>query len=321
MHLALVYHPFLGVVDERPHTTRSVFYDVTPLTRTPDRRDPTAREREQDNRYQPRDTDVPEGQVVDTREAGEDRRPGDSRFLSRRDQEVEQQRQARIRSPGPRHPAPSTPQPPAPTVRGAPNDTQEQPGGEGRPMVAGLAVGEQGLPTGDRDEHGARGGPASSPPDRIALRPSFSTLSDAVGGPGLDDLEDIEDGEDNLLSTIQWRHAPFFERVKHQVEQYWRPDIAFRRHDPSGHVYGYRDRETVVRVVLTADGSLERAYVIRASGAPFLDDEAVRALEQASPFPNPPRGLVDSRTDRIVFTFGFTVILGEQPIFRLRRYR
>jgi TonB family protein len=97
--------------------------------------------------------------------------------------------------------------------------------------------------------------------------------------------------------------------------------VAFRHHDPGGHVYGYRDRETVVRVVLNPEGSLETLYVLRASGAQFLDDEALQAIEQAAPFPNPPRGLVDERTQQIVFTFGFTVELGERPIFRLRRYR
>ena len=44
------------------------------------------------------------------------------------------------------------------------------------------------------------------------------------------------------------------------------------------------------------------------------------AIRAAAPFPNPPRTLVDESTGVIVFTFGFTVEMGERPIFRLRRY-
>ena len=258
--------------------------------------------------------------MVDAPEAGEQRRPENARFLSERDQVVEEQRRAWFRVTGSHRRSPSVSMPPTPQVNPTPRQEQEQPELEEHPLVAGLILNDRGLPAEERGEHNARQAPRPTREPRINLRPSIATMSDAVGGPGLDHLADIEDGQNNLLSTARWRHAPFFQRVKHQVEQYWRPDIAFRRHDPGGHVYGYRDRETFVRVVLRPDGSLERAYVIRGCGADFLDVEAIRAIEQAAPFPNPPRGLVDSRTQTIVFNFGFNVILGERPIFRLRRY-
>lgn len=158
------------------------------------------------------------------------------------------------------------------------------------------------------------------PPPQVDLRPSFSILSQTLGGPWLDHIEDAEDGEANLLSTAAWRHAPFLMRFKRQVAQHWHPDVAMNRHDPGARMYGHRDRETIVRVVLNADGSLERVYVIRGSGAEFLDNEAVRAIRAAAPFPNPPQGLVDPSTGHIVFNFGFNLTMGERPLFRLRRH-
>jgi TonB family protein len=187
-------------------------------------------------------------------------------------------------------------------------------------MIAGLIIQDRGLRPDERGDHTARQLPPPANPSPLDLDPSVTVLSDAIRGTGLDYLGDTEEGPSTLLSTARWRHSPFFQRLKHAVEQYWHPDRAFAQHDPGGHIYGYRNRETVIRVVLDAEGDLVRAYVIRPSGADFLDDEARNAIRQAAPFPNPPRGLVDESTGRIVFTFGFIVEMGEQPIFRLRRY-
>jgi len=148
----------------------------------------------------------------------------------------------------------------------------------------------------------------------------YSVLNQTLAGPWLDDIEDAEDADANLLSTTAWRHAPFVMRFKRQVAQHWHPEAAMGRYDPGARIYGHRDRETVVRVVLNRDGGLERVYVLRGSGADFLDDEAVRSIQQAAPFPNPPQGLVDPATDHLVFTFGFNVIMTERPMFRLRRF-
>jgi len=91
-----------------------------------------------------------------------------------------------------------------------------------------------------------------------------------------------------------------FNRVQTQVEQFWRPGDEYAQHDPTGHIYGYRDRETILKVVLNRDGSLRSTYVIEESGAGFLDDEAREAIEQAarsrarrvgSSIPRPSRGL------------------------------
>jgi TonB family protein len=74
-------------------------------------------------------------------------------------------------------------------------------------------------------------------------------------------------------------------------------------------------------VVLRGDGSLKKVYVMDPSGALFLDDEAEEAIEKAAPFPNVPPGLIDKKDGLVKFTFQFLVTVGEQPIFRMRRYR
>ncbi len=45
------------------------------------------------------------------------------------------------------------------------------------------------------------------------------------------------------------------------------------------------------------------------------------SVEKAAPFPNVPPGLIDKKDGLVKFTFHFLVTVGEQPIFRMRRYQ
>lgn len=312
VHLLLPLAGVLFALRDDPPTDDPSYVEVSPVQNDVDPEDVTEEEEQEDEEYEPPDS-LPDGQVVDAAEAGEERLPDSSRYLATRDQVVERETRAAIRLRGAEGVA-AAPSGPRAVVAPVLVPAQQR-----SPMVPPVEPQDLGLRPDERGDLPPRLPPSAMPSD-VDLEPSVAVLSDAIRGTGLDDLRDAEDGAETLLSTVHFLHAPFFQRVKHQVEQYWRPDRAFAQHDPGGHIYGYRDRETVVRVVLEADGALERAYVIQPSGADFLDDEAVGAIRQAAPFPNPPAGLVDERSHHIVFTFGFTVEMGEQPIVRLRRY-
>jgi protein TonB len=301
------------IFELEPSRETAGYVEVLPSLRDLDSPEPTEEEQEEDERYDP-DEELPQGQVVDAPEAGEARKPEHARFLSDHDQVVEAETRATLRVRGP---AAVAPEPRGPSAEPG---SVTRPAQRQSPMIASLMLQNRGLRPEERGDEAALQLPPPAMPSPLNLAPSVAVLSDAVRGTGLDYLQDVEDGESTLLSAARWRHAPFFQRVKHAVEQYWHPDRAFAEHDPEGHVYGYRDRETVIRVVLDAEGSLVRAYVVEPSGADFLDDEARGAIRQAAPFPNPPQSLVDDNTRLIVFTFGFIIEMGEQPIFRLRRY-
>jgi TonB family protein len=209
-------------------------------------------------------------------------------------------------------------------MRGAERGSDQTPATSGLlgfqvPSAAGAGTGGTGHGHGDMEgEPGPPGPPGPQPAPR--LRPTLGDLRDAIRGTGLEDLEDVDEGDRTALNAVEWRHAPFFNRVQEQVEQYWRPGEEYAEHDPTGNIYGYRDRETVIKVVLNRDGSLRNAYVIEESGASFLDDEAREAIEQAAPFPRPPRGLLDPDTNVVAFRFSFTVQVHESPVVRVERY-
>jgi TonB family protein len=149
--------------------------------------------------------------------------------------------------------------------------------------------------------------------------PSEQQMARAVGSGSQDALKDIDDGEETALNSKRWKFASFFNRVKRQVADHWHPEEAYRRGDPTGSVYGSKNRLTVLRVQLKPDGSLANVALEQPSGVEFLDDEAIEAFKQAQQFPNPPRQLVDDG-GVINFRFGFLFELSGAPRMRLFRY-
>jgi hypothetical protein len=145
-------------------------------------------------------------------------------------------------------------------------------------------------------------------------------MAAAIQGSGIDNLENVEDGAKTALDTDEWQFAGFFNRIKNAVAQHWHPGSAYAVHDPTGRVYGYKDRETVIKVVLECDGKLKHTYIKQPSGAEFLDDVAVSAIKKAAPFKNPPQDLCDTDEGIIAFNFGFLVKVGDNSLIKVKKY-
>jgi TonB family protein len=149
--------------------------------------------------------------------------------------------------------------------------------------------------------------PGSAPKQGLTLSdlvPQVGVLARISGGPSNDALDNVEEGEGTFLNSREFKYASFFNRMKRSVSQHWRPLAEYQRRDPTGNIYGYRTRVTVLNITLNQDGTLHDLEVKHTSGVDFLDREAIAAFRRAEPFPNPPRGLVDD-SGRITFPFGF----------------
>jgi TonB family protein len=150
------------------------------------------------------------------------------------------------------------------------------------------------------------------------LTPSASVLDKVVGAAANDHLGDVEEGEGTYLNTKEWKYSTFFNRVKQSVGMHWSPANSLRQRDPTGNIYGGRDRYTVLNVTLNDRGMVKDIYVEKSCGLDFLDLEAIQSFERAQPFPNPPPGLMT--TDSTVrFSFGFFLEMGGGPRLRLFR--
>jgi TonB family protein len=174
--------------------------------------------------------------------------------------------------------------------------TKEQKGNSDRlRLQVGNGDGDARAPT-------VQGAPGAQ--NRYNLTPSAEQLDKIAGGPAPDMVDNVEKGDSTFLNTREWRYASFFNRVKQEVAAQWKPNDVLRRRDPSGAMFLFKDRYTLLGVKLKEDGRLADVWVERSSGVDFLDEEAITAFQKAEPFPNPPHGLVDDRGE-IQFAFGF----------------
>lgn len=117
-----------------------------------------------------------------------------------------------------------------------------------------------------------------------------------------DHLPGVKEGDHTELNTWQWRHAPFFNRVKAAVGRVWAPNAQIVRYDPRGLLLGQKDRTTIMSVTIDLEGNLKDLKVAGTSGVAYLDEEAERTFRAAAPFPFPPKELFDNQEE---FTFNF----------------
>jgi TonB family protein len=137
------------------------------------------------------------------------------------------------------------------------------------------------------------------------LYPSFRDLWQMVpeSGGRIDHIEGVAEGEVTALNTREFRYAAFYNRVKQAVRAYWDPQPAVLRSGMPRH-----NLDTYLRFVTDADGKLLLVEVIHSCGYPAVDQAAVRAMEQATPFYGVPKGLLNEKGE-LDEVFGFHVIL------------
>ena len=201
-----------------------------------------------------------------------------------------------------------TPQGPGASVRNQSERAQVQGNANRLKIEAGSPGGE-----GEQASEGKAGLPSLS-----QLMPSQAALDKIIGAAPNDHLQDVEQGEGTFLNTKEWKYATFFNRVKQAVGRNWDPNEPLRQRDPTGEIYGGRDRYTILDVTLGGDGLVKDIKVQRSSGVDFLDEAAIVSFRRAQPFPNPPPGLM-GKDGTVTFPFGFYLETGGRPLMRIFR--
>lgn len=255
------------------------------------------------------------------------RQPEDAKRLAEVDSDPEHETQRPL-APATRSAQP-TPPTPKPDQTTPPDGVRDGEQGEDRGQGQHEGVGEGEEPgagddtlaeaaDGQAASAGAESGARSGQPDPLAqLGGSPEMLDRTFGRPGSRErLRDVDEGVENVLESKRHIYASFFNRIRDQVADQWRPQKVHAIADPTGSKYGDKQRTTVLMVRLDAKGEILKIIIERSSGAPHLDSEAVRAMKAAAPFPNPPGGLADGG-GHIDFRFGFILDFeGGSRIFR-----
>ena len=117
---------------------------------------------------------------------------------------------------------------------------------------------------------------------------------------------DVKQKEDTVdLNTIEFKYFSYFAKLKQKIEQVWNYPEASRLRGEQGELF--------LVFSIRRDGYLEDVKLITPSGYDRLDDEAVRAIRVASPFPPFPKqweGLEKlnvNATFRYQISYGWTI--------------
>lgn len=271
--------------------------------------------------------EVPEGTIVTVPEPETPKKPEETKHLAKYDVDVQKEQKARDRDRRSEVPRPGKERVAKPSRIQSPDslsrketkldrEAQPQELPQARPDMKPTDRGERAVP--DEMARGRKPSLLLPSADEKSAIANLQTLSAQFDSD--DALLDVEEeGDTTLLKAKSFRFFDFFDRVKDRVRQHWQPAEVYRERDPTGKVYGVKDRLTILRVTLDKDGRVLKVVTHKKSGADFLDSEARRAFKAAAPFPNPPEGLLDE-FGQITFGIGFLFEIGSgRPRFFWKR--
>jgi protein TonB len=110
-------------------------------------------------------------------------------------------------------------------------------------------------------------------------------------------IQGMKEGEVSALNTKEFVFFSYFDRVRKQLDQAWQPllrEQIQRIYKNGRRLASNSDYVTKTMVTLSAKGEIMRVQVLEESGTFDLDQVAIDALNRAGPYPNPPKGLIDS---------------------------
>jgi protein TonB len=135
-------------------------------------------------------------------------------------------------------------------------------------------------------------------PKAVEKRKSLSSTND--------DVERIPLGDVTSLNTAEYKYYGFYHRIRQRLEQFWGQNIfqiAQKLLKQGRRIAGEDKLLTSLVVTLDAEGEITSVEIKGASGVSELDTAAVESFNQAGPFPNPPKGLVQNGEVRIEWGF------------------
>lgn len=99
------------------------------------------------------------------------------------------------------------------------------------------------------------------------------------------------------LNTREYKYYGYYTRIRKQLNQWWEPKVrekVAQLINRGRKLASDDNKNTSLIIVLNNEGTLVGVKVVSVSGIRELDDAAVEAFKKAAPFPNPPKGLVES---------------------------
>lgn len=200
----------------------------------------------------------------------------------------------------PVEPAP-TPVPAEPAPQAVEAAPSAQPGG---PVPTPSSGGTLGVP---RRAPGAPGGRGTGPAKPNLMLGMGGAARLAVKSGGLPPPPDPT--RPKLLESAHFRYRMFYKHVKELIRLHWKPLEVFRRHALEDQIRGVLTGQTAVDITIDRTGKVLDAVINQAGSAPFLDEDALRALQSVGSFTNPPAAFFTAQeTFKFRFNFMLTIV-------------
>jgi TonB family protein len=137
----------------------------------------------------------------------------------------------------------------------------------------------------------------SKRPSGAVARKETSPRGQRRGRPSGD--AHISGGEETvLLDTREPRYAPYLTRIRHRIEEFWNyPEFAKE--------FGI-EGDATLRFSILGDGTISSLLLITSSGFEALDEESLRAVRIADPYPPLPDRLGLTKLT-IIATFQYRI--------------
>ena len=153
-----------------------------------------------------------------------------------------------------------------------------------------------------------------------SVRKNTESNSDNYGeSTNYDFLPGVTSGENTILNTAEFVYYSFYKRVEDAVVSLWNrhvSDFIKTRPDVRENL-GKKDYITEVEAVLDKDGNFIKMNLVRSSGVAGIDDAPSKAFVDASPFQNPPNGIIE-KDGFIRMHWRFVVSIVENVHFRVQ---
>lgn len=147
---------------------------------------------------------------------------------------------------------------------------------------------------------------SSTPPRDLSLRNAGSGLSmGRATSPDMfahDYYPDYKVGGKTYLNVMKLQDVGYFVRMKRILKMRWNPVPPVERYMMSNRItMGKID--CVMALGLDASGNINELFVIRSSGVPGYDQEAMQTIRDSSPFASPPDQYLKDGQLRMSWTF------------------
>lgn len=149
----------------------------------------------------------------------------------------------------------------------------------------------------------------NSPPALRKMAIGISEYAERVPG--------IKQGFFNSLNSDQLTYFTFYSRVNEQIGYRWVSLVKNYLYNlPPEQLKRISDanKRTVVEVLLDGEGNYFSSLIHNSSGIQALDEATYKAFRLATPFLNPPQGLVDAEDGLIHLYYEFNVIFDPLPM-------